>query len=136
LGYPVYFALRRSFKLDHLGGLWFDLVLMVPVAVWFAMQGDLTWALLQEVPNLLWLIPLLGLISVGALAAYAMASRLLSFSFFGLLGYVEPVLLVLVALLLGETIGADEWLTYIPIWLAVLFLVAEGLLFLGKKRLA
>lgn len=136
LGYPLYFALRRNFKLDHLGGLWFDLVLMTPVAVWLAVQGDLTWGLLEEVPHLYWLIPTLGLISVGALAAYAMASRLLSFSVFGLLGYVEPVLLVAVALFLGETIASGEWLTYIPIWLAVCFLLAEGVIYLGKKRLA
>jgi chloramphenicol-sensitive protein RarD len=51
---------------------------------------------------------------------------MLAFSLFGLLSYVEPVLLVGVALLLGESIGRDEWLTYLPIWLAVLVLVFEG----------
>ena len=65
---------------------------------------------------------------------YILASRLLPFSLFGLLSYVEPVLLVVVALLLGESIGRDEWLTYIPIWLAVLLLVSEGASHLLRRR--
>ncbi len=73
-----------------------------------------------------WLIPLLGVISASALVVYIIASRLLPFSLFGLLSYVEPVLLLGVALLLGESIKPGEWLTYIPIWLAVVVLVFEG----------
>ena len=68
----------------------------------------------------------LGLSSIFAGLSYIIASRLLAFSLFGLLSYVEPVLLLGVALLLGESICPGEWLTYIPIWLAVLVLVFEG----------
>jgi chloramphenicol-sensitive protein RarD len=81
---------------------------------------------LREFPGLYGLIPLLGLISASALVSYILASRILPFSLFGLLSYVEPVLLVGVALLLGESISRDEWMTYLPIWLAVLVLVGEG----------
>ncbi|BCQ62607.1 hypothetical protein PBOI14_43570 [Pseudomonas sp. Boi14] len=42
------------------------------------------------------------MISASALVCYIIASRLLAFSLFGLLSYVEPVLLLLVALLLGK----------------------------------
>ncbi|MNV76975.1 hypothetical protein D3C71_1703630 [compost metagenome] len=79
-------------------------------------------------------IPLLGIISALALVCYILASRLLPFSLFGLLSYVEPVLLVIVALLLGETINANQWLTYIPIWLAVMLLVLEGARHLLRRR--
>lgn len=51
------------------------------------------------------------------------ASRVLPFGLFGLLGYVEPVLIFFVALILGEQIQAEEWPTYIPIWIAVAVLV-------------
>jgi chloramphenicol-sensitive protein RarD len=82
----------------------------------------------------MWLIPLLGLISASALVVYIIASRLLPFSLFGLLSYVEPVLLLAVALLLGESIKSGEWLTYIPIWLAVVVLVFEGFKHLTRQR--
>ena len=62
------------------------------------------------------------------------SSRLLPFSLFGLLSYVEPVLLLGVALLLGESIKAGEWLTYIPIWMAVLVLMFEGFKHLMRHR--
>lgn len=126
VGYPLYFVLRRKLATDNLGGLWFDMSLMLPISVWFIFNGDAS--VVEQFPRLY----LLGLISASALVSYILASRLLPFSLFGLLSYVEPVLLVGVALLLGESIGRDEWLTYLPIWLAVLVLVFEG----GKHVLA
>jgi chloramphenicol-sensitive protein RarD len=123
-GYPFYFILRRKLAIDNLGGLWFDMTLMLPIGLWFILSGDPT--VVRQVPMLYLLIPLLGVISASALVCYIIASRLLPFSLFGLLSYVEPVLLVAVALLLGESISREEWPTYLPIWLAVLVLVFEG----------
>ncbi|QHF02759.1 EamA family transporter RarD [Pseudomonas asturiensis] len=123
-GYPLYFVLRRKLKTDNLGGLWFDMLFMLPIGLWFITRGDPM--AIQQTPMLYLLIPLLGVISASALVSYIIASRLLPFSLFGLLSYVEPVLLVGVALLLGESISGDEMLTYIPIWLAVGVLILEG----------
>jgi chloramphenicol-sensitive protein RarD len=126
IGYPTYFVLRKRLAADNLGGLWLDMSLMLPVALWFVQSGEQGFAVVEQHHWLYLLIPLLGLISASALVSYIIASRLLAFSLFGLLSYVEPVLLLGVALLLGESIGPREWLTYIPIWLAVVVLVFEG----------
>lgn len=134
IGYPIYFVLRKRSRTDHLGGLWCDMCLLLPWALYFVIQGPLSPADLQAHPGLYALIPILGAISASALIAYVLASRLLPFSLFGLLSYVEPVLLVGVALLLGETIGPDQWLTYLPIWAAVLVLVIEGFKHLLRQR--
>ncbi|WGV20123.1 MULTISPECIES: EamA family transporter RarD [unclassified Pseudomonas] len=134
IGYPIYFVLRKRCRTDHLGGLWCDMCLLLPWALYFVIQGPLSPADLQAHPALYALIPILGAISASALIAYVLASRLLPFSLFGLLSYVEPVLLVGVALLLGETIGPDQWLTYLPIWAAVLVLVIEGFKHLLRQR--
>lgn len=134
IGYPIYFVLRKRCRTDHLGGLWCDMCLLLPWALYFVIQGPLSPADLQAHPGLYALIPILGAISASALIAYVLASRLLPFSLFGLLSYVEPVLLVGVALLLGETIGPDQWLTYLPIWAAVLVLVIEGFKHLLRQR--
>lgn len=134
IGYPIYFVQRRRCRTDHLGGLWCDMCLLLPWALYFVIQGPLSNADLQAHPGLYALIPILGAISASALIAYVLASRMLPFSLFGLLSYVEPVLLVGVALLLGETIGPDQWLTYLPIWAAVLVLVLEGFKHLLRQR--
>lgn len=126
IGYPLYFVLRRRYRTDHLGGLWFDLLFMLPLAAAFALGGDVT-SLYAQRPLLGPLLLLLGCISAGALVSYILSSRLLPLGLFGLLGYVEPVLLVVVALLLGERLVAEQAWTYGPIWLAVGLLVIEGL---------
>ena len=133
LGYPMYFYIRKRHHTDNLGGMWFDMLLTLPAALWFVLSaGPQMVNMLTDTPALYGLIPGLGLISSAALVCYIAASRLIPFTLFGLLGYAEPVLLVFVSLLLGETIGADEWMTYLPIWLAVGLLALEG--FLTFKR--
>ncbi|WP_026078343.1 EamA family transporter RarD [Pseudomonas sp. PAMC 26793] len=136
IGYPIYFIVRKRLKTDHLGGLWLDMALMLPVALWFVQSGEQGFAVLDAHKGLYALIPMLGLISASALVCYIIASRMLAFSLFGLLSYVEPVLLLGVALLLGESIKAGEWLTYLPIWLAVMVLVYEGFKHLVRQRKA
>ncbi|WP_070413643.1 EamA family transporter RarD [Pseudomonas lundensis] len=134
LGYPLYFVLRKRIGTDNLGGLWMDMLLLMPAAFLFVQTGEHGFDVASRREALYTLIPLLGLISALALISYIMASRMLAFSLFGLLSYVEPVLLVCVALLLGESISAGQWLTYLPIWLAVMVLVFEGFKHMVRQR--
>lgn len=126
LGYPAYFVSRRQFRIDRHGDSWLEMHLLIPAALWFVVTGPTTLAGTAEIPRLLALIPGLGLISAAAFTLYFFGMRTLNFSLFGLLGYAEPVLLVVVAFLLGERLGMRETLTYVLIWLSVGLLVVEG----------
>ena len=133
IGYPMYFVLRKKIGIDNLGGLWLDMLLMGPASLWFVLAGphiDLG----EQRQALYALVPLMGIISAAAGFSYILASRLLPFSLFGLLSYVEPVLLVAVALLLGDSLEEGQWLTYGPIWLAVVVLIIEGLKHVSRQR--
>ena len=134
LGYPGYFALRRWIGTANLGGLWLDLVISLPVAALFAFGSGDTLDLLVGNSRLPLLIAGLGALSALALGLMINASKYLSLTLFGLLSYVEPVLLVVVALLLGESIAPDQWLTYGAIWAAIVVLVLEGLRALRRGR--
>lgn len=134
LGYPCYFALRRWIGTANLGGLWLDLAISLPVSAAFALADTDTLQQLVESPRLLLLIFGLGALSAVALALMIIAGKLLNLALFGLLSYVEPVLLVVVSLLLGESIAPEQWLTYGAIWLAVVVLVVEGLRALRRMR--
>lgn len=123
LGMPPYFVLRRFCHIDNLGGLWTDLLILSPVAAWFAFSGPTH---LAAIPQLYPLIPILGLVTAMAFICYIQASRLLTISLFGLLTYLEPVLLFFAALLLGERIEPGEMPTYALIWVAVLLLIVDG----------
>lgn len=126
LGYPVYFVLRRRLGTDHLGGHWVDMLLMTPVAAWFVMRAPSTVPLVLEHSHLWALLPTMGLLSGVALALYMAASRLLPLGLFGLLSYVEPALLVVVALLLGESLAPGQWAIYGAVVAAVVVLVGDG----------
>lgn len=78
----------------------------------------------------------LALISTVALMSYILASRRLPLSLFGLLGYVEPVLITAAALMLGERIDPDAWPSYLPIWAAVLLLMLDGVWRLRARHLS
>ncbi|WP_175722750.1 EamA family transporter RarD [Burkholderia ambifaria] len=118
LGYPPYFVLRRRINADSLAAFAVEIVLLCP----FALAMVSTSATPVAGHPLLWaaLLPGLGVLSTLALASYLKASRMLPMALFGILGYVEPVLLVAVSLLLlGETLSVAQLATYGPIWVAV-----------------
>lgn len=133
VGYSAYFFLRKKMKTDHLGGFWWDIVITLPIAFYFVlMPTDVSqpWPL----SSLVWIVAGLGFLSALGLGSYILASRFLPMVLFGLLSYLEPILLALVSLMLGEKISSQEWLTYIPIWIAVFLLVIEGTIHLYQQK--
>lgn len=134
LAYPLYFFLRRVFKTDHLGGFWWDLCLILPVAFYLGFMHSDSLSLRAHFPHLIIAVIGLGFLSALGLGSYMLASRYLPFVIFGLLSYLEPVLLAFASIVLGERVEAGEWLTYIPIWIAVLLLVIEGTIHIIKQK--
>ncbi|WP_109440792.1 EamA family transporter RarD [Acinetobacter haemolyticus] len=134
IGYTAYFVIRKQIKTDNLGGFWWDMLIILPVAIFFTQTGDTPYFKFLDQPSLVLVVMGLGLLSAIGLGSYLLASRYLPLIIFGLLGYLEPVLLALVSFALGEKIGSEEWLTYILIWLAVLVLVVEGAVHLVQQK--
>ena len=130
IGYPAYFVLRRLLKTNTFAGHWLDVVLMLPACAWFAWvdssSGMTGWQAVQSTATLRWLVPVLGVISALALALYMTASRILPLGLFGLLSYVEPLLLVAAALLMGERIQPGQEPMYALIGAGVTLLALEG----------
>lgn len=134
LGYPPYFMLRRWMRLDALSGLILEMLVLAPLAIWLILQ----WApdgAFGEFPRLWWLVPGMALLGTIALAAMMASSRLLPLGLFGILSYVEPVLLFMVTLVfLGEQFDSSQFLTYLPIWLAVVMVGWDSGRLLIKQR--
>lgn len=125
LGYPVYFVLRRKIGFDTLPAFAAELLFLLPVAVYLILAGP--HGLGAQAPaDGLWAAWSIGILGGLAMVLYLLASKWLSLSLFGLLGYVEPVLLVVVSVVLGETLGWSALLTYAPILLALLLLSLDG----------
>lgn len=125
LGYPVYFVLRRKYGFDNLGAFAIELLLLLPVGIFYILSGP--HGISGNAAATGWV----GAIAIGilgglAMVLYLLASKWLPLSLFGLLSYVEPLLLVGVSVLLGETLGWSALLTYGPILLALLFLGGDS----------
>lgn len=131
LGFPAYFVLRRKLGTDNLGGLWCDIALTAPVALWFVLRSGAAGVDPSEAGRLYLLLPLVGAMTAAAFMSYIMASHALPLGLFGLLGYVEPMLLFAVSVLIGEVVGTEDLYTYIPIVGAVALLAADGV---GRLR--
>ena len=106
---------------------------LAPLAVWLIASFSPPGAF-SQVPQLWWLIPGLGLLGTLAFAAMMASSRLLPMGLFGILSYVEPVLLFAVAVaFLGEPFNPDQLWTYLPIWLAVLLIGGDSAVLLRRQ---
>ena len=136
LGYPIYFWLRQRTNTNNIGGVWFDMILSLPLSIFFILKGGVLTGALGSPLDTFWLILGLGLISALALGFQSLSAPHLNLTLFGLLVYVEPVLLFIVSIILGETIKSAEWPTYIAIWMAVCTLILEGIMSLKKKSYA
>ncbi|MCY1275622.1 Protein RarD [compost metagenome] len=133
LGYPPYFMLRRWMRLDALSGFILEMAVLAPLAIWLIASFSPPGAF-SDSPQLWWLIPGLGLLGTLAFAAMMASSRLLPLGLFGILSYVEPVLLFAVAVaFLGEAFDPAQLWTYLPIWLAVLLIGWDSAKLLRKQ---
>jgi chloramphenicol-sensitive protein RarD len=137
LGYPPYFILRRKINADPVVAFALEIALLVPVAAIMLYARASVPLIAHRLDMWLFLLPGLGLLSTVALGAYLGASRRLPMALFGILGYVEPVLLVGVAIIfLGEAMAPGQLATYIPIWCAVALTAAHSVRLLRKERAA
>lgn len=130
--YPIYYVMRRRQPVSTLTGLFFDVTMIAPAC---AIMLYLMNPLAVSEPPFLWLKVIgLGAISVLAIFSNVEASRLLPVSLFGMLGYLEPVLLFLLSItVLGGVFDVKMLAGYGLIWLAVICLIVQGVL-MHKKR--
>ena len=133
VGYPPYFMLRRWMGFDAFSGLFLEMLILSPVAIYLIVNYA-PIAAFSSAPQLWYLLPGLGLLSALAFAAMLAASHLLPLGLLGILSYIEPVLLFFFSVFwVGELVKSGEWLTYIPIWLAVVLVVFDSVRVLLKQ---
>ncbi|WP_216378533.1 EamA family transporter RarD [Arcanobacterium phocae] len=131
IGYPAYFVVRRHYETDGVGALAWEMTLALPVSIWVAAGNHSIHTAFSSI-SLVAVLLLLGALSVFGVISYVLAVKWLPYGIFGLLSYVEPVLVIMVAMLLGERIDPTQWWTYLGIWLAVLLLGVDGVIALSK----
>lgn len=126
LGYPPYFVLKRRLQQEPFHGVLLETLLLTPPALWLIV--DSPHHLVGSPLSTAMMLAALGTISGTALLFYLLASRKLPLSMFGMLSYVEPLLLFGVSLLLSAPLpSALEIASYLPIWLAIILLIVDSM---------
>lgn len=133
LGYPLYFVIRKATKLNNTVGMWFDMLLMLPLAAVTVFASLTNGPSLDGHDYLYWFVPLIGVLSSVAILFFVLAGKYLSMGVFGLLSYVEPALLMIAALLIGETIAPGELVLYVFVWVAIALVFIDGIRQLKKS---
>lgn len=133
-GYPLYFSLRKSFKMNNLASLCIEMLLLMPVAIYFILQTDI-YAIQLQNPNIYWLIAILGIISGTAFILYIAASNILPINLLGLLGYVEPFAMLFIAFAIGETIDPSSYILMVCLAISVILLIVDGVVSMRKQAI-
>ena len=130
LTYPIYYVMRRKQGILALTGLFLDISLIAPVClIWLLFFGTGAWDLVLGSGGLLLKVAGLGALSVLALQLNLDANRLLPTSLFGMLGYLEPALLFVLAItVLGGTFSTGMLMSFGLIWLGIGCLLVQGLM--------
>lgn len=130
LTYPIYYVIRRRQGVGALAGLLADTSIIAPFCLYWLMTHDTNalWATLGSGALFIKVVGL-GVISIVALKSNLEANRLLPNTLFGLLSYLEPALLFVVAItFLQESFSPSMLGTFGLIWLAIGCLLVQGLM--------
>ncbi|MDG6897248.1 permease [Actinobacillus delphinicola] len=124
-GYAVYFLLRKRFNIMDLASLAIEFTLLLPVCIYFGWHTDIAAA--QQVnPHIMWRLVLLGLLSGTAFIFYILASNLLPMNMLGLLSYMEPTLLLISSIFIGEKISSDSYPLFAGLLASIFFVILDG----------
>ncbi len=126
--YPLYYILRRLQGIDAMTGMLVDLTLFAPFAL-----GYLLWvapdnlALVAGSGFFIVMLAGLGILSVLAMKTNIDASQMLPVNVFGMMSYLEPALLFILAVtVLGNPFESAMIYSYGLIWMGIAFLIAHG----------
>lgn len=126
LTYPIYYIMRRVQGVRAVTGLFVDVLAFLPIALAYLWLNPASLTL-AAAPVMLLKVLGLGLISVAAFLANLSSVRLLPVSLFGMLSYLEPLLLFVLAItVLGEPLTAKMLFSYGFIWAGIACLIIQG----------
>ena len=125
IGYPLYITLRRYFDINNLATFFIELLLVTPFALYFISQTEMQ-PILMENHYLYAILALFGLVNGIAFIAYIASSNLLPVNVLGLLGYMEPLVMLAISFIIGESLDSKSYILMICLALAITLLTIDN----------
>lgn len=125
--FPIYYIMRRQLSLRPIGGLLVDSTLFLPLGILYFCYYNDAFSYIYD-PIMTIKAFGLGAISLFAFMANLRAIKLLPVSLFGMLSYLEPLLLFILAItLLGEPLNLKSLASYGLISIGIMCLIINGI---------
>ena len=125
IGYPLYITLRRYFDINNLATFFIELLLVTPFALYFISQTEMQPILIEN-HYLYAILALFGLVNGVAFIAYIASSNLLPVNVLGLLGYMEPLVMLAISFIIGESLDSKSYILMICLSLAITLLTIDN----------
>ena len=125
IGYPLYITLRRYFNINNLSTFFVELLLVTPFALYFISQTDMQ-PILMENHSLYAILALFGLVNGIAFIFYIASSNLLPVNVLGLLGYMEPLVMLTISFIIGESLDSKSYILMICLAIAITLLTIDN----------
>ena len=125
IGYPLYITLRRYFDINNLATFFIELLLVTPFALYFISQTEMQPILIEN-HYLYAILALFGLVNGIAFIAYIASSNLLPVNVLGLLGYMEPLVMLAISFIIGESLDSKSYILMICLALAITLLTIDN----------
>ena len=125
IGYPLYITLRRYFNINNLATFFVELLLVTPFALYFISQTNMQ-LILMENHYLYAILALFGLVNGIAFIFYIASSNLLPVNVLGLLGYMEPLVMLTISFIIGESLDSKSYILMICLVIAITLLTIDN----------
>lgn len=125
VGYPIYITLRRYFQINNLTTFFVELLFIMPFAAYFAMQTNVDEMVAQN-PFLFYFLALFGIVNGAAFILYIASSNMLPVNVLGMLGYVEPLVMLFISFAIGEVLEAKSYLLMLCLAFAIGLLTLDS----------
>ncbi|MDQ6575450.1 MAG: EamA family transporter RarD [Haemophilus parahaemolyticus] len=125
IGYPLYITLRRYFNINNLATFFVELLLVTPFALYFISQTNMQ-LILMENHYLYAILALFGLVNGIAFIFYIASSNLLPVNVLGLLGYMEPLVMLAISFIIGESLDSKSYILMICLAIAITLLTIDN----------
>lgn len=124
-GYPIYIVLRRYFHINTLATFFVELCLCLPLALYFLAQIEIDFVLEQNT-NFFFYLVLFGLVNGVAFIFYIRSSNLLPINVLGLIGYLEPLVMLLISFAIGEVLKSQDYILMVCLAFSVVLLMWDS----------
>ncbi len=126
--YPLYYIIRRLQGIRAITGLLVDLTIFAPFALaYLFFLAPSSLSLVSSSSFFIMMLIGLGILSVLAMKTNVDASQMLPVNVYGMMSYIEPVLLFILAItVLGNPFESAMIYSYGLIWLGIVFLMIHG----------